>query len=405
MTKPLRIAVLSDTFPPAVGAGIAASHFHWLSLLAKEGCEVEGFAYLDDKALPNTAGESGIRVHRAGPSKKVRQGILRLSRLAFRFLEPGHSAHHLYGIVIAAIGMRALRGPLQRFGPDLVLIPDHNCPGLFLPDLGDAKVLMVAHHNAERFRRHPLLPPMAQRDIDWSHNLERRFIKRVDGIISPSRYMAEVFTETHGEPDCPINVIPNVIDPAIIDPVEPLDLRAKLGLPEDAPLIALPSVGTPLKGSRYVVEIVRRLTERHGPDVGFYLSGGLDAALRFDLDSLADRAKFHLPGRVSARENLAAVKACDVLVSPTLIENFSMAFLEAVCSGVPVVTFDVGGNAELVENGRNGFTVPSLDVTDLVDRAGKVLEQPVAERHAACQAYSRDRFAPGPWVETLLGLA
>jgi glycosyltransferase involved in cell wall biosynthesis len=51
----------------------------------------------------------------------------------------------------------------------------------------------------------------------------------------------------------------------------------------------------------------------------------------------------------------------DVFVLPSLSEGLSMAILEAMIAGKPVVATQVGGNPELVLHGETGFLVPPRD--------------------------------------------
>jgi glycosyltransferase involved in cell wall biosynthesis len=81
-----------------------------------------------------------------------------------------------------------------------------------------------------------------------------------------------------------------------------------------------------------------------------------------------------MPGALPISDNIAVLKGCDFGVSPTLIESFGMALLEAGFCGVPMVTFDVGGNSELIREGENGFLVPLLDIEALVAKAAALFD-------------------------------
>lgn len=57
----------------------------------------------------------------------------------------------------------------------------------------------------------------------------------------------------------------------------------------------------------------------------------------------------------------------DILVGPSLYEAQGIVFLEALASGLPVITTDEGGMADFIKDGRNGFMVPAKSARALYD--------------------------------------
>ncbi len=80
---------------------------------------------------------------------------------------------------------------------------------------------------------------------------------------------------------------------------------------------------------------------------------------------------------IGARRDVATLlNAADVYCLSSLSEGLSMALLEAMACGLPVVATRVGGNPEAVADGENGLLVPSGDPAGLAEALGRVLDQP-----------------------------
>lgn len=61
-----------------------------------------------------------------------------------------------------------------------------------------------------------------------------------------------------------------------------------------------------------------------------------------------------------------------LLMTPHWVEAFGNVVIEALACGVPVITYDGGGPAEIVRDGRDGFVVAPRDVDALVDAVGRI---------------------------------
>jgi glycosyltransferase involved in cell wall biosynthesis len=70
--------------------------------------------------------------------------------------------------------------------------------------------------------------------------------------------------------------------------------------------------------------------------------------------------------------NILAIS--DIFVSPSLSETTSIAILEAMAAGLPVIATDVGGNPEIINNNETGLLVPPMDPQALADNILLLLE-------------------------------
>jgi glycosyltransferase involved in cell wall biosynthesis len=62
-----------------------------------------------------------------------------------------------------------------------------------------------------------------------------------------------------------------------------------------------------------------------------------------------------------------SIASCDVMAVPSHHETFSMAALEAMALGKPVIMSDVGGARELIRHGVNGYLYQKGDIKSLAD--------------------------------------
>ncbi len=175
------------------------------------------------------------------------------------------------------------------------------------------------------------------------------------------------------------------------------ELRALLGIGESRFVFILVGNNLRLKGAHFAAGAVARLPEeavllivgagRPGdvPDP----EGHLGRLMR------SGRAVFARPdGEIAGYYG-----AADALLFPSQYESFGLVVLEAMASGIPVITSRaVAFGDEAIRDGENGFVVESpSDVDGLVERARLLLERPgiartVAESGRKCaESYSWER--------------
>jgi glycosyltransferase involved in cell wall biosynthesis len=177
-------------------------------------------------------------------------------------------------------------------------------------------------------------------------------------------------------------------------------LRAELGLPADAQLIALVGRIEDQKGVdllvRAVPAVVAGAPRAHVLVVG---DGTRRAAAEALAEELGVSGRVHFTGW---RHDLAEVmRAVDVLALPSRWEAFGIVNLEAMAAAKPVVGFAVEGIPEVVVHGETGLLSPAGAVDDLARDLVRVLTDPAlaARLGAAGRRRFVEHFTPERMVQ------
>jgi glycosyltransferase involved in cell wall biosynthesis len=145
--------------------------------------------------------------------------------------------------------------------------------------------------------------------------------------------------------------------------------RQKLGLPSDAPVLLYVGFSTPRKGLEYLAGALGIMqSPAHLVMVGKWEKHYQE---RF-LHALGNaRTRVHIVGYVPEADLMTYFAAADVFVLPSLLEGFGIPLVEAMASGVPVVTTVAGAAGEIV--GDAGLVVPPGDSPALAAALDRML--------------------------------
>lgn len=383
-----RIAIVAPSAPPYGAGGVASAHYNLWRALRRRGYDVRLFTFFDNGVKDKPA--KGIIRHGLAPVWFKRLFVLLL--LPWRFLQPGKLAYQTAEILRNAPGALRMARSIYAFSPQTVLLSDHGAPGLWLRKMRDQHFVLISHHNPARLAAESGMGDFSRLDTRLAIWLENQVLKKIDHVLCPSRYMHTWFRKTYRFSG-PAGVVPNLIELAGVDQIKPRNIRKQLGLPSRAKVVYLPSAGGYIKGARYLLRIIDKLQLKLKFPLGFYIPGFVEPDVMAQLRQHPARARMLLPGQVSYSAHIQYVKACDVAISPALMENFSMAIVEAAYLGLPVIAFKRGGNADIIDDGRNGFLFSGLNVDAMAQRAAVLLNSPtLSELRKRTQKYTRAKF-------------
>lgn len=232
----------------------------------------------------------------------------------------------------------------------------------------DVPVTVTLRGTESRHLQNPALAPMVLHSLTHASR-----------VFSVARSLLELAIRS-GLPPENGRVVGNGVDADRFRPIDKLDARAKLNLPEKSKVLV--SVGglVERKGFHRVIEQMPALL-RHFPDLHYVIVGGsgpegdFSAQLHSQIKTLGLESCVHFLGSLKPEELNIPLSAADIFVLATRNEGWANVFLEAMACGLPVITTDVGGNREVVAEEYLGTIVPFGDGAALAAAVEKALEK------------------------------
>lgn len=311
-----------------------------------------------------------------------------------------HSLKRDRGTIIAPMptgsGAIVVHRQLERFLPNYRVLPFSPMRELFPPLIGLQRLvgasivhttpdhatflarpgvpLVITFHNlvVDAFMRR--YSSLLQRlhystDLRW---LIRRALRRADAVTAVSEFTRELVRAEFDFTGA-ISVVPNGVDVGHFKPREADNNR-------DPIKVLFAGNLTPRKGAKWIAEVAAKLplgtqlicaSSRRGPGS----------------DMLPKRKNVRVLDNVDHRDMPEIYRDADIFLLPSVREGMSLAILEAMASGLPVVATDNASNPELVHPQRGGYLCPLGDVDAFVSAVRELAESP--ERRREMGLYNR----------------
>ena len=153
-------------------------------------------------------------------------------------------------------------------------------------------------------------------------------------------------------------------------------IREKLDIPENEVLILFVGSGFERKGLKFLLQALQFLSSDHWH---LLLIGKGNWSRYLPLASKESQKKIRCLEPVDDLEKYYA--SADVFVLPSIYEPFGNANLEALASGLPVVTSANSGAAEIIEHGENGRVIENpSDPKEIAENLNSLFDPDVRER-------------------------
>jgi starch synthase len=231
----------------------------------------------------------------------------------------------------------------------------------------------------EEARRFPELASSLRYNWFPPEELARRREERAlaDAIVCASEFTKQSLVDA-GVDAAKIFVEPYGVDQSIFAPSQEKHSRFS---------VIWASSYTQTKGIGYLLDALAR---NPAPGAELVLAGypfGPDIVAAYE-----DRVRVRRLGKVPRPVLAKEMARCHVHVFPTLVDGFGRNIVEAMASGLPVITTRHCGGPDIIEDGVTGFIIPIRDVDAIAEKLAWVHDHPAEAKMMGERA--RERVAP-----------
>ncbi len=314
----------------------------------------------DDVWSPGRSVVGGITVEhvRIGrPPIRIRPGNRRAGRLGYVAAFANKLAY--------TVGHTRLERAIRSWDPDIVWQHDFTSSWLATRVLSRAYPVVLTNHTGEylEFAGRPVL-----------RTLLPRMLRHYAAIVGPSWELTPSLPNAYH--------IPNGVDTDafdVPDADERQSLRRELfGDRADRFIVLCPRRWAPTKG---VVHLARAIEQLAGSGRFLFAFAGDDhpdyPAYRAEVAHILEPYEDSIVrlGSIDVFDLARHYQAADLTVIPSLLEAISLAALESMACGTPVLATAVGGMPDLIDDGLTGYLVPPADA----DALAKAIRRAAAE--------------------------
>jgi len=217
--------------------------------------------------------------------------------------------------------------------------------------------------------------------IDWFkrwvyynlvHQIEKRKLPTIDGIIANSIYTLENISNTYPIPKSKLFLCYKSVDYHRYEHIAIKNISKKER--DSNPQILFVGGNMQRKG---IMDLIKAISLLHNsfPTLKVIVAGKDKFIPKYKkmCSSLGILSHFTFLGWVSQDDLLSLYETSSVFVMPSLTEAFGVVFLEAMAAGVPVIGTAVGGIPEIVDDKKNGLLIPKNSPKELADAIIRVI--------------------------------
>lgn len=243
-----------------------------------------------------------------------------------------------------------------------------------------------------------------KRSVEFARVIEADAYSKARKIIAVDTGQKDIIVKDFNIAPEKVSVIHNAVDVTVWTAGEWRERSIRV--------ILVPRRLVPKNGVITVIEALGQLRRRGGPTAELWVAGdGPDrAALERATTRLQVETQVRFLGSVPRLHLLPLLRQCDAVAIPSIpkagvVEATSIAALEAMSVGRPVLASDIGGLAEILEDGATGFLCPPGDIEAWASGLNRVLTARGSELRAVgarARSYVVRTHATDAWAREML---
>lgn len=265
---------------------------------------------------------------------------------------------------------------IQEYKPDIVHTHAAKAGALGRRAAAKCGVPVVIH----TFHGHVFHSYFSKIKTEVFKSIERSLARKSTGIIAISDQQKKELSEIHKI--CPaekIEVIPLGLDLTRFNENKVENrtrMRAELGLKNEEIALAIIGRLAPVKDHDFFLDVVEQVAEKTKKAMRVFIVG--DGSEREVLEMRAKQINNKHKGLITFTswiEDIASLNhAMDLVCLTSKNEGTPVSLIEAQAAGVPVISTDVGGVSNIVEDGVTGFVVPKGELDTYIAKLTELIE-------------------------------
>lgn len=310
----MKIVITVPLFLPKWIGGAEVATYNIAKHLAERGHEVHIITTLDESLAEEEKTKEDIYIHRI-LSRKIR----------------------FIGVVV--FWYKVLL-KIRNLNPDIIHTQSliHNAPVMFSNIIFNFPYIIYGRGSDVYFPKEP------------NKSISKLALKNASGVIALSEDMKKEMNKICNRDD--ISVLPNGIELNKFKGIS----EKKLFKKKEKTIIFVGSL-RPVKGVKYLIKAMNTINKE--TDTNLIIVGdGIDKeGLKTLVEELNLQDCIHFVGKIPNEDVPRYMAQADIFALPSLSEGFPVVVVEAMASGLPIVTTNVRGLPEIIKNGENGFVV------------------------------------------------